>query len=162
MKKWAKRALIALAAIMMLAADSAATLWLSRGPEVRAAGAPVTRDAGEADPIARFRLEREQLRAREQAQLNDIIYNPDSDAGIVAAAQRQLMDSLDSARKESTIEGVLHSRGFDGALATVSPQAANVLVRAEALTQRETAVILELVTRQTGLSGGNVKIIPVK
>ena len=85
MKKWAKRALIALAAIMMLAADSAATLWLSRGPEVRAAGAPVTRDAGEADPIARFRLEREQLRAREQAQLNDIIYNPDSDAGIVAA-----------------------------------------------------------------------------
>ncbi len=162
MRKWTRRTIIALAATAALCADSLLTLRLARTPAVRAVSAPAVPEAGETDPLARFRLEREQLRAREQAQLNDIIYNPDSDASVVAAAQRQLLAILDSAEKELTIEGILQSRGFDGALATISEQAANVLVRAEALTQRQTAVILELVTRETGLSGGNVKIIPVK
>lgn len=162
MKKWTRRALVMLAAALALGADTAVTLRLARAPAVRAASAPAPADAGEDDPLARFRTEREQLRAREQAQLNDIIYDPKSDAGIVAAAQRQLLSMLEGAEKELTIEGVLQGRGFDGALATVSDRAANVLVRAEALTQRQTAVILELVTRETGLTGGNVKIIPVK
>ncbi len=162
MRKWTRRAIVALAATLALGTDSIVTLRLARAPAVRAASAPAPTGEGEDDPLERFRVEREQLRAREQAQLNDIIYNADSDASAVAAAQRQLLALLDSAEKELTIEGILQSRGFDGALATVSAQAANVLVRAETLTQRQTAVILELVTRQTGLSGGNVKIIPVK
>ncbi len=47
-------------------------------------------------------------------------------------------------------------------MVTVSERSANALIPRERLTMQETAVILELVTRQTGLSGGNVKIIPVK
>ena len=46
-------------------------------------------------------------------------------------------------------------------MATVHEDSVNVLVRAESLSQSETAVILELVLRETGISGGNVKIIPI-
>ena len=114
------------------------------------------------DPMTAFRLEREQLRARQEAELNDIIHTPDGDAETVALARSQLLDMLEHARAESAIEGVLQSRGFEDALVSVSDAAANVLIRGEELTHAQSAVILDLVMSQTGLTGGNVKIIPVK
>ena len=52
-------------------------------------------------------------------------------------------------------------RGYSSAVATVHEDSVNVLVRADSLSQSETAVILELVLREAGISGGNVKIIPI-
>ena len=161
MKGMTRYALIALAAALILAADTALTWRLASERGIRAASAPVVSEA-EKDPIEQFRLEREQLRARQEAQLNDIIHSEASDAQIVADAQSQLLDMLECARSETAIEGVLRSRGFDGALVSVGAGSASVLVRREALTRQESAVILELVMRQTGLTGGTVKIIPVK
>ena len=159
MNKPMKRALCAALFAAALAADSLISIRLAAGPGALPAAATVTEDA---DPLYRFRLEREQLRAREEAQLNQIIYSEGGEAD-AAQARRRLMALLDHAEAESTLEGVLRARGFEDAVVTVSESAANVLVRREApLTQRESAVILELVTRQTGLSGGDVKIIPVK
>lgn len=116
----------------------------------------------ERDPMADFRLEREQLRARQESQLNDIIHSGQSDGEIVTRAQEQLLELLAATDMETTLEGLLLSRGFGDVLVSIRGGSANVLVRSEAMTQRETAVILELVMRQTGLTGGNVKIIPVK
>ena len=112
--------------------------------------------------MSRFRLEREQLRAREEAQLNDIIHSEGADGQIIADAQRQLLEMLSRSETEATLEGLLQSRGFEEVIVSVSRGSANVLVRTDMLTQGETAVILELVMRETGLTGGNVKIIPVK
>ena len=53
------------------------------------------------------------------------------------------------AEQETTIEGVLRARGYADCVATIHEDTANVLVRAEALTRQETAVILELVLRET-------------
>jgi len=80
----------------------------------------------------------------------------------VSRAQAQLMSLMERREQEVTLEGILQARGFDGALVSVDERSANVLLRREAVTSRESAVILELVMRQTGLTGGNVKIIPVK
>ena len=44
---------------------------------------------------------------------------------------------------------------------TVSDASVNVILRAEALTRRETAVILDLVLRETGVTAGNVKILTI-
>lgn len=161
MSALAKRALWVLAVALLLAADTAIT-WRLAGREIsRAGGAPAFSEAS-VDPMDQFRLEREQLRARQEAQLNDIIHSDGSDAQIVAEAQRQLLDMLEQTRVENVLEGVLRSRGYEDAIASVSANSANVLVRSEALTQQQTAVILDLVLRETGLTGGNVKIIPVK
>ena len=46
-------------------------------------------------------------------------------------------------------------------LVSVHQDSANVLVRTDALTQADAALILELTARQTGLTGGAIKIIPV-
>ena len=113
------------------------------------------------DPVTEFRTEREQLRQQQKSQLNDIIYNADSDAEIIQMAQRQLLDMLKTEEQELTLEGVLQMRGYDGALATVHSDSVNVIIHKESVTQQDAAVILELVMRETGIASGNVKIIPI-
>ncbi len=161
MKKGIKLATFALGTLLALGADSFATWKLATRDTAREQSAPAYSEAI-SDPLSRFRLEREELRARQEAQLNDIIYSDRSDGENVAQAQTQLLEMLSHAQTEHTLEGILQSRGFEEALVSVSNGSANVLVRREALNQRESAVILELVMRETGLTGGNVKIIPVK
>lgn len=161
MNRIMKRGIIALAIMLLLAADTAITLRLAGHESPRAASAPAYSEARK-DPMDAFRLEREQLRARQEAQLNDIIHTDGTDARIVADAQTQLMGLLARSESETALEGILGARGFGEVLVSVSEGAANVLVRKEALTAAESAVILDLVMRQTGLTGGNVKIIPVK
>lgn len=156
--KWIA-ATAALAAV--LAVGGIALLHRNERPAVVAEAASAAAPAEDADPVTRFRTEREQLRARETAQLNDIIHGGNADGETILMAQRQLIDLMRYSEQELTIEGVLQSRGFDGALVTVGDDSANVLIRAESVTQAESAVILELVMRETGISGGNVKIIPV-
>ena len=67
----------------------------------------------------------------------------------------------ESVPEEIRLEAVLTARGYAPAVVTVQPDSVNVLIRAESITQRDAAVILDLVMRETGVTGGNVKIIPV-
>ncbi len=157
--KWAACALI-LAALLSL--DAFVTWQVAEDRLSAAQTASAAMPVEAVDPLDQFRLEREQLRAREQAQLNDIVYSEKSDAQTVARAQERLMSLYSRAEQETALEGILQGRGFEGALVSVGERSANVLVRAQSVTQRESAVILELVMRETGLTGGNVKIIPVK
>jgi stage III sporulation protein AH len=145
----------------LLAADALITQRLVLQKVNRAQSAPAYSQV-QSDPMTAFRLEREQLRSRQEAQLNDIIHSPDGDGEIVALARKQLLDMLEHARQESTLEGILQSRGFEDALVSVSGAGANVMLRGEEVTAAQSAVILDLVMRETGLTGGNVKIIPVK
>ena len=115
----------------------------------------------ETDPLEDFRTEREQLRSMQTAQLNDIIHDGETDSQTRALAQRTLIDLMAWSEQETTIEGVLRARGYADCVATIHEDTANVLVRAEALTRQETAVILELVLRETDVDSGNVKIIPI-
>ena len=161
MNRKMKIALMALAALGALAGDAALTWRMAAKSTNRAGSAPAYSPAA-ADPMARFRLEREQLRAREEAQLNDIIHDPGGDEAIGARAREQLLSLLDRSEKELALEGILQSRGFEDALVSLSDASANVLLRREGLTSAETAVILELVSRETGLTGGTIKVIPIK
>ena len=161
MNRTAKWALGALLLAALLAGDAMVTARLIMRRANRADSAPAYSRI-DSDPMTAFRLEREQLRARQEAQLNDIIHDTDADEEIRAQARRALLDMLAHARSENAIEGILQSRGFEDALASVNASAANVLIRGEALTHAQSAVILDLVMRETGLTGGNVKIIPVK
>ena len=116
---------------------------------------------GEEDAIATFRMEREQLRAMQKAQLNEIIHSDATEAEIAALAQRQLMDICSREEHELTLEGLLTLRGFDDPLVTVQSDSVNVLLRTQVVTQQECSIILDLVCRETGVQSGNVKIIPI-
>lgn len=115
----------------------------------------------EADPIEEFRTTRQQLRAMQKAQLNDVAHDADTDAELAAMAKRQLLRLCEREEQELTLEGVLQLRGWEGAVVTVHENCVNVLLPAQTLTQQESSVIMELVCRETGIMSGNVKIIPI-
>lgn len=114
------------------------------------------------DPIASFREERQKNRQMQISQLNEIIHSASEDSQIIALAQARQMDLLEWMDKESVLEGILKMRGFEEALTTVQTDSVNVFLCEENISQQQAAIILELVMRETGISEGNVKIIPIK
>lgn len=161
MAKLKRRAALSAAALCLLLAVTAASAYI-RDSRVRAMPAKSGQIMAEAsDPLTAFRTERAQLRERQRAELNDIIHDAATDPDTLSSAKRRLMELMDSERAETDIEGVLSARGFEETLVTVSATAVNVLVRGETLDRRKTAVILDLVLRQTGVTSQNVKIIPI-
>ena len=113
------------------------------------------------DPLEQFRTERQQLRQRQIAQLNELIYGESADAETIALAKQRLLELMQWSEQETTLEGLLRLREFADVLVTVHTDSVNVMVRADALNRQQSAVILDLVMRETGISGGNVKIIPI-
>ena len=115
----------------------------------------------ELSEVARFKLVREQLRAMEKAQLNDVAHGSDTDPELAAMAQRQLIELCAREEQELTLEGVLAMRGWEDPVVTVRADSVNVLLQTTAVTRQESTAILELVCRETGVQSGNVKIIPI-
>lgn len=127
----------------------------------QAAVSIAAQNQAEMDPVTRFRTLREQLRAMEKAQLNQVAYSGETDAELAAMAQRQLLELMQREEQEVTLEGVLAMRGYAEPVVTVHQDSVNVLLCQEVITQQESAAILELVCRETGVQSGNVKIIPI-
>ena len=116
----------------------------------------------ESDPLDAFRTERQQLRQMQLSQLNEIIHSSSSESEIIFLAQQRQLELMEWTEQEMTLEGILSIRGFDNPVVTVHTDSVNVMVSAETISQQDASVILELVMRETGISGGNVKIMPVK
>ncbi len=113
------------------------------------------------DEIEVFRTERQQLRQMQLSQLNEMIHQEGVEEEIVAMAQRRQLELMQWAEQETNLEGILSLRGFSDPVVTVHDDSANILLRAESVSRQQTAVILDLVVRETGFSAGNVKIIPI-
>jgi len=113
------------------------------------------------DSIARFRSDRELVRKVEIEQLNALIGDESAGQDIKDRARVKLIQLTGWMEQEVTIEGVLRAEGYMEPLVTVHADSVNVLVRAPALTQADAARILSLAARETGQSGGNIKVIPI-
>lgn len=146
---------------VMLVSFTAAVVITGAYLKTESVSAISMENAAQYDPVLQFRTDREQLRAMEKAQLNDIIHASDTEDEIRNAAQRQLMELCSSEEKELTVEGILSVRGFADPVATVHGDSVNVIIAKQQLTRQESAVIMELVCRECGVDSGNVKIIPV-
>ena len=122
---------------------------------------PAAQAAVPAETVDPYRLSRDQLRAQECAQLRELLADPANDSAIRARAQERLMNLMQWAEIEADLEEILEKRGFAPVLVSVHQDSANVLVRTDSLTQADAALILELTARQTGLTGGAIKVIPL-
>ena len=111
--------------------------------------------------IAVFASDRNALRREEIDQLREISEDPASSDTVRASAQERMMQLLKWMEQEATVEAVLSARGYETPVVTVHSDSVNIVVRAESLTREEASVILELTMRETGVTGGNVKIIPI-
>ena len=156
-----KRAKAAVALAMAMLLMTMVCLYVGRNaPGAIQAGSAALSPEQE-DPVTRFRTEREQLRSRQQGQLNDIIHSQDADNDTINLAQRQLIKLMEAQAYEQRLEGILKVRGFTDALVTFNDSSVNVILQSEALDRRETAQILDLVLRETGVTAGNVKILSI-
>lgn len=113
------------------------------------------------DSIDAFKTLRQQLRAMEKAQLNDVAHGEDSSSEVAQMARRQLVELCAREEQELTLEGILALRGYEKPVVTVHADSVNVLLQTETITRQESSTILELVCRETGVQSGNVKIIPI-
>lgn len=123
---------------------------------------PAAQVSAPAEGLEPFRVDRDQLREQECGQLREIIDDSRTDAATRTRAQERLMNLMKWAETEVSIEELLRARGFEAVLVSVHQDCANVLVRTDALTQADAALILELTARESGLTGGAIKVIPVE
>lgn len=131
---------------------------------VRSANEPRPAPMNTASPgteIAVFASDRNALRQQEIEDLKEIAAAPESSEAVRAAAQERMMSLRRWMEQEATVEAVLSARGYETPVVTVHSDSVNIIVRAESLSQADAEVILELTTRETGVSGANVKIIPI-
>ena len=89
--------------------------------------------------------------------LNEVAENPESDAQTVSAALREKAALAEYAEKEACVETMLAATGWPEALCTVREDAADVVVRAETLSEKDAAAIIELTARQTGLDTARIR-----
>ena len=137
-------------------------MLIGSGAEEESTVKPASRVYEPVDSIARFREERSRVRDAEIAQLNALIADESAGQDLRDRAREKLINLTGWMEQEVTVEGVLRARGYEDPLVTVHQDSVNVLVRQQALTQSDAARILELTARETGQTGGNIKIIPIE
>lgn len=160
LRKADRRTRLVLVASLLAALFS---LYMLIWTDGREGGAPLSasRVYEPADSIARFRSDRELVRKVEMEQLNALIADASAGQDIRDRARDKLIQLTGWMEQEVTIEGVLRAEGYKDPLVTVHADSVNVLVKAGALAQADAAKILSLAARETGQSGGNIKVIPI-
>ncbi len=151
--------LILLVSLLLALGSMYMLLWSGgRGGEAIPSASPVYEPV---DSIARFRGERERVRAVEVQQLNALIQDAAAGQDLKDRAREKLVQLTEWMEQETTVEGILRAEGYVDPLVTVHADSVNVLVHLETLTQADAARILSLAARETGETGGNIKVIPV-
>ena len=117
-------------------------------------------DAQTGNFFADFRTERTKNREQEMIYLDSIIADEAANADAVREAQNLKLEITRSMEAETTIEGMLKSKGFAEAVVTFSSDSVNVVVGQNELTQQQVAQVLDIVRTETGAKAENVKVIP--
>lgn len=107
-----------------------------------------------------FRVQRDSVRNQEIAYLNEIITDESSDKDSLKDAQDQKIEITRVMEQEMLIEGMIKAKGFEDAVVTIHNGSVNVVVKQAEITSAQAAQILDIVSRETGESADNIKIIP--
>ena len=128
------------------------------GEAVTPGEAVLTNGQSVAEYIADVQLSREQVRAKNQATLLEIINNEN-------IAEEQKQDAINrmvaltaNAEKENAAETLLKAKGFVNPVVSVMDNQVEVVINASSLTDAERAQIEDIVKRKTEMSADNIVI----
>jgi stage III sporulation protein AH len=178
-KSHLKKIIIVIVLILILGAVGYLNYLLNTGSEPNASGIPSTPSATpsmspdadsdvdvdlEALALSKtffddFRKERAASLEKEIQYLDAIINDKNTDKETLADAQQRKMELASSMETETTLEGLIKAKGFADAIVTISKGSVNVIVKTATLTQQQAAQIMDVVKRESGESGENIKII---
>lgn len=109
------------------------------------------------------RAEKEKTRDEQKEMLNNIVNNKNSSKEAKTKAEAELLKLTKNVEKEMIIEGVLKGKGFSDILAFINDNKIDIIVKDDTnILPSQQAMILDIVTRETGISAENVKISPYK
>ena len=77
-------------------------------------------------------------------------------------ALKKAEDLADRIEKESNIETLLKSKGFEKVIAVIGDKNINIIVSSDGLTTAQTLQIQDIVTSETDVELGNIKIVASK
>ena len=111
--------------------------------------------------VAQAKVTREQVRAQNKETLQAIIDNTNLSDAEKQTAVDQMVQMTQIAEQEAAIETLMASKGFSEAVVSLDTDSADVVVKAEELTDANRAQIEDIVTRKTEIAPENIVITPI-
>ena len=106
--------------------------------------------------------DREKARTEALEEAEEVLKN----SKISDSDKKTTLEKLEKITKNTTnevnIENLLKAKGFSEALAVISDDEINIIVKSDGLTTANTMQIQDIVTNQTNISLSKIKIIPIK
>ena len=107
------------------------------------------------------RKEREEAYKKAEETVEELLDNKNISAEEKAAALKTVETLGANIKKENNIETLLKAKGFKDAVAVIGEKGISVIVKSEGLTSAQTLQIQDIVTNETQIELGNIKIIPI-
>ena len=111
--------------------------------------------------VAQAKVTREQVRAQNKETLQGIIDNTNLSDAEKQSAVDQMVQMTQIAEQEAAIETLMASKGFSEAVVSLGADSADVVVKADELTDANRAQIEDIVTRKTEIAPENIVITPI-
>lgn len=107
---------------------------------------------------ASAKLNREQVRSKNEASLLEIINNTEISEDMKAEAIASMNQMTDRAEKELDAELLLEAKGFKDSVVSINDDSVDVIVGAAEITDEQRAQIEDIVTRKTERNVSNIVI----
>ncbi len=110
---------------------------------------------------AEVKLNREQVRSKNQEALLEIINNENITDEQKQDAIDQMVELTDIAEKEADAEMMLAAKGFSNVVVSISGDSCDVVLDMGDVTDAKRAQVEDIVKRKTGISAENIVITPI-
>lgn len=111
------------------------------------------------DYFTQARLEREAIRSRQKEELKELTGNANAGDEINSKAQQEYLDLVRRSEIEATIESLIKQRGIEDVVVIFgSTGTVDLVVKADSLSQSETAQISDIVMRHAGVEMKDIHI----
>ncbi|HIZ82411.1 MAG TPA: SpoIIIAH-like family protein [Candidatus Mediterraneibacter pullistercoris] len=111
--------------------------------------------------VAQAKVTREQVRAENKETLQAIIDNTNLSDAEKQDAVAQMVEITQIAEQEAAIETLMSSKGFSESVVSLDADSADIVVKADELTDANRAQIEDIVTRKTEIAPENIVITPI-
>ncbi len=111
---------------------------------------------------AQLKLNREQLRSKNEATLLEVVNNVNLSEEQKQIAINQIVEMTQLSEKENAAELLLESKGFYNAVVSITNDTCDVVINESELTDAKRAQIEDIVKRKTGIAAEKIVITNMK
>ncbi|MEA4816474.1 MAG: SpoIIIAH-like family protein [Lachnospiraceae bacterium] len=104
------------------------------------------------------KLDREQERAKEKDILTEMINNKNVEKEQKVNCAESMLELQKRIEKEAAAEAMIKAKGFKEAYVRIDDNTVDVVIDKESLTEAETAQIMDIVKRKTGIANDKIRI----